>query len=285
LVECKLAANPQVRREVIGQILDYASRMWRMDIEEFEQRWKQANSGLSPFEALGDVNGTTRAAVAENLKAGRFNLVLAVDGLNDDVKRIVEFLNAVTLPETGVMVAEFTHALEAGVEILIPSAYGADLVEAKAAAPTGRGQTWTEDEYLASCMEFDSASGPQVAELLAAAKEAGFQVAGGKGVTPSLNLGIHADGLGLTWPLALFTYGSGPSKTAAVEVRFLYYRKQEGLAPAIADAIEADASLPELAQEARRMEFRKRPNKAARDFTIEQMRALPAAIASVLRRA
>ncbi|WP_433876230.1 hypothetical protein [Sinomonas atrocyanea] len=180
LVECKLAANPQVRREVIGQVLDYASRMWRMEIGEFEQRWRQANGGSSPFEALGDADGTTKAAVAENLKAGRFNLVLAVDGLNDDVKRIVEFLNAVTLPETGVMVAEFTHALEAGVEILIPIAYGAELVEAKSAAPHGRIRMCTEEEYLASCEEFDSASADQVAGLIAAAKQAGFQIEGGR---------------------------------------------------------------------------------------------------------
>ena len=35
LVECKLAANRQVRREVIGQVLDYASRLWRMPVEAF----------------------------------------------------------------------------------------------------------------------------------------------------------------------------------------------------------------------------------------------------------
>ncbi|RAN76316.1 hypothetical protein B5P43_23635 [Bacillus sp. SRB_336] len=40
LVECKLAANPEVSREVIGQILDYASRMWRMD--EFERAGRRA---------------------------------------------------------------------------------------------------------------------------------------------------------------------------------------------------------------------------------------------------
>ncbi|AMM31939.1 hypothetical protein SA2016_1259 [Sinomonas atrocyanea] len=283
LVECKLGANPQIRREVIGQVLDYASRIWRMDVEEFEQRWKQANGGLSPFEALSD-DGAVRAAVAEHLASGHFNLVLAVDGLNDDVKRIVEFLNAVTLPETGVIVAEFAHAREAEVEILIPTSYGADLVEAKAAAPRTSGRTWTVEEYLKSCEDYDPASSKQVAELITAAKQAGFQIEGGKGASPSLNFGITADGIGLTWPLALFTYGSGLSKTAAVEVRFLYYRELDGLAPAIADSIEAQAGMVELVQEARRLDFKKRPNRPARDLTAEQLRALPRAVASVLRR-
>jgi hypothetical protein len=43
VVECKLASNPQIRREVVGQVLDYASRLWRMPIEEFESRWSERN--------------------------------------------------------------------------------------------------------------------------------------------------------------------------------------------------------------------------------------------------
>jgi hypothetical protein len=30
LAECKLRSNSQIRREVVGQILDYASGLWRM---------------------------------------------------------------------------------------------------------------------------------------------------------------------------------------------------------------------------------------------------------------
>ena len=30
LVECKLASNAQIRREIVGQVLDYASSLWRM---------------------------------------------------------------------------------------------------------------------------------------------------------------------------------------------------------------------------------------------------------------
>jgi len=38
-VECKLASNRQVRREVVGQVLDYASRLWRMPVQTFEAAW------------------------------------------------------------------------------------------------------------------------------------------------------------------------------------------------------------------------------------------------------
>ena len=79
LVECKLARNREVRREVIGQVLDYASRIWQMSVEEFEQAWIKA-AGNSPFDALDDTEGLIRAAVQENLNSARFTIVLAVDG-------------------------------------------------------------------------------------------------------------------------------------------------------------------------------------------------------------
>src|ERR1700676_443603 len=36
LVECKLATNPEIRREVIGQILEYAAFLWQMFYEDFD---------------------------------------------------------------------------------------------------------------------------------------------------------------------------------------------------------------------------------------------------------
>ncbi|TFD75181.1 hypothetical protein [Cryobacterium psychrophilum] len=80
-----MAGNPQVRREVVGQILDYASRLWRMPVEAFEQaRMRAEPNSLSPLDALGDEEGRIRAALQDNLNAGRLNLVLPVDQLNDD---------------------------------------------------------------------------------------------------------------------------------------------------------------------------------------------------------
>ena len=67
-----------MRREVIGQVLDYASRMWRMSVDDFERAW--VNTGEpSPFIALGDDDGSIRAAVQDNLESARFKIVL--DGM------------------------------------------------------------------------------------------------------------------------------------------------------------------------------------------------------------
>lgn len=39
IAECKLAKNAQLKREVIGQILEYAAYLWRMPVEEFMSRF------------------------------------------------------------------------------------------------------------------------------------------------------------------------------------------------------------------------------------------------------
>jgi hypothetical protein len=55
LIECKLTTNPQVRREIVGQVLDYASRLWGMRVEEFEAVWRRAaRTDVSPLSAFDD---------------------------------------------------------------------------------------------------------------------------------------------------------------------------------------------------------------------------------------
>lgn len=283
LVECKLAANPQVRREVIGQVLDYASRMWRMDVDGFERVWRRTDGGrVSPFEELDDQDGRTRTAVKENLASGRFNLVLAVDDLNDDVKRIVEFLNAVTVPATGVIVVEFTHAQDGDVEILIPTAYGTDLVEAKAAVHAANEPTWGEEDFLAWCDANDPTATPLILEFLGALRSAGFQIVGGRAQTPSLNCSIGSP-RGVRWPVALYTSASAKEVSAKVEVRFPDYRGQPEVREALARGVEAIPGIPIPVDLVRQTDFRRRPNIPARDFTVEQLRALPSAVAAAIR--
>ena len=36
IVECKLAKNAEIRRKVIGQVLEYAAYLWQMDYEQFD---------------------------------------------------------------------------------------------------------------------------------------------------------------------------------------------------------------------------------------------------------
>src|SRR2546421_792790 len=37
LVECKLKANPEIRRQVVGQVFAYAAGLWKLSYEAFDQ--------------------------------------------------------------------------------------------------------------------------------------------------------------------------------------------------------------------------------------------------------
>lgn len=154
VVECKLKANPEIRREVVGQLLAYAGGLWQMNYETFAATWA-ARSGSSLIEdvrcrANPDADADElRSQVSENLSAGSFTLVIAVDAITEELKRIIEYANEVTRDEVRVIGLELQLAKEGRTEILVPRTYGGSLAEAKAAASAGKAK-WTADSFAAA---------------------------------------------------------------------------------------------------------------------------------------
>lgn len=134
LVDCKLATNPQIRREIVGQMFDYASRLWRLGIEEFEARWQDRTGQLLFSGASGGDGATRRDAVEHNLAEGRFRIVMAVDAINEPLKRMTESLNAMSGPGTSIIAVEHVRLLQGTSEILPAQTYGQELAETKRAA-------------------------------------------------------------------------------------------------------------------------------------------------------
>jgi hypothetical protein len=106
LVEAKLAENPESRRAVVGQIMEYAanaSEAWSQGVlrEKATEYWAKKN------EVLDDVLKNLTAdddfvvddfwnRVEENLNQNRLRLIVASDELRPEVRRIIEFLNMET---------------------------------------------------------------------------------------------------------------------------------------------------------------------------------------------
>lgn len=99
LVECKLWRNPEGRREVVGQILDYAKELSRWTQPDLQ---REANSRLG---TTGNVLLQKVRAVAPdtdeiafndsltlNLRRGRFLLLIVGDGIREGVEAIAEYL-------------------------------------------------------------------------------------------------------------------------------------------------------------------------------------------------
>jgi hypothetical protein len=102
LIECKLRANPEIRRHVIGQILAYASSAHQMAFEAFRRTF-EARTKRDLVESMRSIAETGSVdfdgdrfveALHGNLVAGRFHLVVAVDEITDELKHTIEYLNA-----------------------------------------------------------------------------------------------------------------------------------------------------------------------------------------------
>lgn len=82
VVETKLWRNPEARRKVVAQILDYAAHVRRWDYSDIEALWSKAHPGTSlarGVQAEDEAEWVDR--VQRNLAAGRMTLLVVGDGI------------------------------------------------------------------------------------------------------------------------------------------------------------------------------------------------------------
>lgn len=128
LVECKLWRNPEGRREVIGQILDYAKELalWTssdLQREAAKRLGKGGNVLLDLVRAAGhDVDEIDfNDALTMNLRRGRFLLLIVGDGIRVGVETIVDHLQRHSgLHFTMGLVELPVYQLEDGARIVVP---------------------------------------------------------------------------------------------------------------------------------------------------------------------
>lgn len=142
IVECKLKKNPEIRREVIGQVLAYASALWQLSYEEFDAAFA-AKAGVSLTQRLAAMEEewdeeVFRANLSDNLERGRFRLVIVVDQITEELKRIILYLNQHTTADMQIVALELGYIADDGVELLIPAVYGTESVQIKQAKSAGQ---------------------------------------------------------------------------------------------------------------------------------------------------
>ena len=277
LVECKLASNREVRREIIGQVLDYASRFWRMSVEDFNAQWI-SRTGRSLFsDQVG--SDELKLRMEKSLSSGEFRIVLAVDEINEDLRRIVEYLNHVTLPSVAVIAVVYSRSQEGNLEFLSKQIFGEELAEAKSHRVREDRERWTDDQFLSWIDQNEPEISDKARTVLDALQIEGFERAGGKAQSPSLNLGLRVAGAGPRWPIALYTQGKGTS----IELRFEDFKSLPEIAERYLQAVEAVPGVQIDGAQVRSVAYSKRPNPLLRDMSDETIRALVKSIADTLR--
>jgi hypothetical protein len=186
-------------------------------------------TGTSPFADFGDQEATVRGQVAERLASGRFTVVLAVEGINDDLRRMVEYLSTITLPDVQILAFEVARVADGDVEILLPQVYGAELAQAKAATPSQPSWTRQDFENWLTTNQPDLAGA--LTALLDEATAAGLKVWNGSAFSPSLIIGVPTPD-GEMWPVSLFTH-----PRCTVQVRVYQVDDRHGDTAALVDAL------------------------------------------------
>lgn len=155
VMECKLAKNPQVKREVVGQVLDYAAHLWGTDFDEFLREFAKI-TGRDPFERLrGRVEDAeawdeeyVRAEVARRLGSGQFRLLIAVDEIDGGLRQIIKYMNTRSGHDQIRLVAiQFPLYRSGDAEVVVTTTYGDEAPASERRQPSSGGQRWTAEQF------------------------------------------------------------------------------------------------------------------------------------------
>jgi hypothetical protein len=179
LVEVKRSSDTRIRREVVGQILDYAANAvthWPIAVirATFEQQWKQTNG--DPDQVVRDflrcdsvedeVVENFWKSMETNLQAGRVRMVLLADEIPTELQRVVEFLNEQMNPAE-VLAVEVPQFVGPGLQTLVPRVVGRT-AEAIARKRPGGGSVspMSESEFFSLLPNHTTAEGVEVTQEL-----------------------------------------------------------------------------------------------------------------------
>jgi hypothetical protein len=175
LVECKLWRNPEGRREVIGQILDYSKELTKWSASDLQ---REANRRLgSKGNILLDLVRHAGHEVEEisfndaltfNLRRGRFLLLIVGDGIREGVEAITEYLQAhAGLHFTLGLVEMPIYAAADGSKIVAPRVLARTQTILRTVIAIPDGMTLGDEEEDAEEPDFSSRETPEKSEYRA----------------------------------------------------------------------------------------------------------------------
>jgi hypothetical protein len=134
LVEIKRQSDSRIRREVVGQMLDYAANCaiyWSLEMLQsgLEKTCKEANPDRPVEDVLHELIGSDGSIeefwqrVKTNLQAKRIRLLFVADNIPLELRRVVEFLNEQMDPAE-VLALELRQFERNGLKTIVPTVYG-----------------------------------------------------------------------------------------------------------------------------------------------------------------
>lgn len=175
LVEVKRSSDTRIRREVVGQMLDYAANSvayWPVEEirAKFECRCEKNNEDAD--EVLASFLDSEQhidefwQQVKTNLQAGRIRMVFLADLIPPELRRVVEFLNGQMDPAE-VLAVEVRQFIGEGMTTLVPRVVGqTETARQKKSPGTSAGKQWDEAMFMAAVRDSSGEAAAKVAKEL-----------------------------------------------------------------------------------------------------------------------
>lgn len=171
VVEVKRSTDTRIRREVVGQMLDYAAnglKYWpvaqlQRDLEETQGGPEAAERAVQEISD-GDTPEEFWRRVEANLRSGRIRLVFVADQIPKELERVIEFLNEQMSPAEVLGVEVPLYQAE-GARVLVPRIIGATSTAA-AAKSQKRLERWGRRTFLEQVGMTDPESVTKVVRII-----------------------------------------------------------------------------------------------------------------------
>ena len=222
LVEVKRGSNPEIRRTIIGQVLEYAAHAagtWTAD--ELRRTFEESSQaqGQDPSEVLGrllqtdgepDADGFWEN-VATNISARRMRLLFVADDIPDSLERVVEFLNA-EMTNIEALAVEIKQFRGEQTQTLVPRVLGR-ISNSSPLGPTSRGRRLNRETFLEQFPTDETRNA--AAQILDVARESGavFEWGTGGGVSVRGRCSRWNQPITVAWLYSPFMEGRGWMRT------------------------------------------------------------------------
>lgn len=160
LGECKLVKNPQARREVIAQALDYARAMSGLSLPELEEAVCRTSQRAADtlWACVSERSELDEAqfndAVARRLKRGNFLILIIGDGIQEGVEDLTEYMQLHAGLRTSLALVEMSLWRDGERMLVVPRVPAKTVLVERGVVRVEDGEVWVGAPHASSSDRF-----------------------------------------------------------------------------------------------------------------------------------